>query len=142
MSISTFGGGINLERLPVTNFLNYMFNTQVVVKRRKGWQTGQAPRDVLNAPSYNTPENWETIYSALPCRIEYSTFRSSGKIDFKKTGERISPQVVLFTDNGWDVEPEDRIFENDGSVWIVEGKKTYWNTVGLPHHSEYSLVKP
>jgi len=119
---------------PMTN-IPFILNKTVVVRRRKGWQVGSAPRDVLNAPSYGDPTTWDIVYAALKCRIE----TMGASIQFKPTGERIPPQVIMFIDDDVDVRPEDRIF--DGTMtWIVEGKQTHYNTVGGIHHYEYTLL--
>lgn len=142
MAISILAGIIQTENVQIkpisAHFLNFMLNKVVTVKRRKGWKIGEAPRDALNAPSYNKPENWDTVYPALKCRIEYG---SSSSIQFKPTGERIPPSVTMYVDDNVDVRPEDRLYDGE-MIWIVEGRQTYWNTTGGIHHYEYSLLVP
>ena len=145
-NIATLSGIISTENVQITpipaHFLNYILNKVVTVKRRKGWRVGEAPRDILNAPSYDKPENWETVYPSLKCRIEFvASARYGFPIEFKPTGERLQPRTVMFVDDNVDIRPEDRIFDGD-MVWIVEGKQIYYNTVGGIHHYEYSLLVP
>jgi hypothetical protein len=126
------------------NFLNYILNQEVVVKRRIAWDDASATRDALNAPSYGTPDNWKTIYSALKCRIEYvGGTRSGSRIEFRPTGERVKPIAIMFIDDDMDIRAEDRIIDSVGVFnWIVEGKQILYNTVGGIHHYEYQLNIP
>ncbi len=146
MSVNTLSGKISTETVQIksipAHFLNYLLNKVVAVKRRKGWRVGEAPRDILNAPSYNKPEDWDTVYPSLKCRIEYlSSMRAGSRIEFKATGERVVPVAHLFIDDDVDIRPEDRIYDGD-IIWIVEGRQVYYNTVGGVHHYEYSLLVP
>ena len=121
-------------------FINFLLNKTVVVKRRADWTvgTGHATRDVLNAPNYGTPSTWTTVYAALKCRIEY---KMNAPIQFKPTGERVPPPVVMFIDDNVDIRTEDRIFDTENDEeWIVEGRQSYYNSVGGIHHYEYSLL--
>ena len=125
-----------------TNFINFILNKTVVVKRRKTWEAGVggAPRDSLNAPSYLAPDAWDTTYPALRCRIEY---KKNAPIQFTPAGERVLPPVMMFVNESVDIKTEDRIYDTeDDTVWIVEGRQTYYNSVGKVHHYEYTLLVP
>lgn len=114
--------------------INFILNKTVVVKRRKS--VSIAPKDVLNAPSYGTPDEWAVAYPALKCRIEVNL---SAPIQFKPTGERLPPNARMMTNEDVTVLPEDRIFDG-ADVWIVEGIQGYFNATGGIHHYEFTLL--
>lgn len=118
-------------------FLAYLLNKTIIVKRRQDWVDGLIARDILNAPDYGTPDNWNIVYPALKCRIEYS----SNSIEFKQTGERLRPSIIMYLDDDVDVRAEDRIYDGK-DIYIVDGKQIYYNTVGEVHHFEYNLLVP
>lgn len=115
--------------------IGFLLNKTVVVKRRK--VLGVAPRDELNAPTYGNLETWDTIYSALECRIEIS----SAPIQFKPTGERVPPLAKLYIDEEVDIKAEDRVIDGD-IIYIVQGVQPHYDSMGGIHHYEFDLLIP
>ena len=93
--------------------LNAIFNVTVSIKRRVSYSS--ASRDSLNNPIYGAPTlTWSTVYSAMPARLAFS----SKGIEFAPTGERVSPEGVVYYPPEYSLLPEDRVLTN-GIEYVV-----------------------
>ena len=109
--------------------LSAIFNTTVTVKRRAS--TG---RDSLNNPTYGAPTGgagWSTAYSNMPARLAFS----SKAIQFAMTGERPTPNGVVYYGPDYTLQAEDRILTTDGIEYTVVSIVTgYINNQTIDHY--------
>jgi hypothetical protein len=90
-----------------------IYNQNVVVKRRIS-----VGRDVLNNPTYGQPTGgvgWSTVYASMPARLAFS----SKAIQFAQTGERPSPNGVVYYGTDYALLVEDRVLTPDGIEYTV-----------------------
>jgi len=93
--------------------LNAIFNTTVTVKRRVS--TG---RDSLGNPIYGAPTSgagWSSAYTGMPARLAFS----AKAIQFAMTGERPTPNGVVYYGPDYSLQAEDRILTTDGIEYTV-----------------------
>lgn len=85
----------------------------VSIKRRSSTGT-----DSLNNPVYGAPTSgagWKTIYNNIQVRLAFS----SKAINFAQTGERITPNGVMYYNAGPLLMPEDRVLTSDGIEYVI-----------------------
>ena len=74
--------------------------------------------DPLNNPIYGAPTSgagWSTIYTNMAVRLAFS----SKAIRFVAEGERITPNGVMYYNNSYNINPEDRVLTSDGIEYVV-----------------------
>jgi hypothetical protein len=111
--------------------LNAIFNTTVAVKRRASYAT--ATRDALNNPVYGAPTSgatWSTIYATMPARLAFG----EKPIEFAPTGERITPEGVMYFPPDYTVKAEDRILTNGIEYVVVSTVPGYMNNTIVDHY--------
>lgn len=114
----------------------FLMNSLVTVKRRTS--TG---RDALNNPVYGSPTSgagWSTIYTDMPARLAFS----AKAIQFALTGERPTPNGVVYYQTAYNLQNEDRIITSDGIEYIVVSIVPGYLTGNVVHHWEAIVALP
>lgn len=93
-----------------------LLKDRITIKRRTDSATVAV--DVLNNPNYGAPTSgsgWTTVYSNTPARLAFS----SKTMIFAGTGERVTPNGVMYVNNDITVLAEDRVITSDSIEYVV-----------------------
>lgn len=114
-----------------------ILNTIVTVKRRNS--TG---RDSLNNPTYGPPtsgDGWTNVYVNMPVRLAFS----SKNVRFAPEGERILPTGVMYYNQPYLLQAEDRVLTDNAIEYVVIGLTIGYGPIGkVIDHFEAVLQLP
>lgn len=91
----------------------FLMNLPVTVKRRVSTGT-----DTFGNPIYGDPTDgsgWSTIYTNMMVRLAFS----SKALQFAQSGERPTPNGIVYYQSSYTLQQEDRILTPDGIEYIV-----------------------
>ena len=91
-----------------------LLNSNVTIKRRV--DTSVASRDALGNPVYGNPiTDWSTVYTNMPVRLAFT----SREMTFVSTGERVTPNGIMYYPTDYILQINDRVETSDGIQYVV-----------------------